>query len=86
MDGGDSLKRILHQDAPADPGPRGDKESTELMVGPSCESKDSRTVAGDYYVNWDWVDRWVKAMLEEMLASVTNMVSYESLTSCYLAD
>jgi len=73
MDGGDSLKRILRRDTAPPPNP-GSEEHVEPTLGLSCESKDSRKVPGDYYIDRDRVDRWAKAMLEEMLPSGTDMV------------
>ena len=74
MDGGDSLKRILRRGAPTAPATAAEEEGTEPMLGPSCESKDSRRVGGDYYIDRDRVDRWAKAALEEMLPSTTDTV------------
>jgi hypothetical protein len=67
MDSGDSLKRILCQEEAAIPSAVGDEEMAEPMLGPFCEPKDSRKVGGDYYIDRDQVNRWVKMVLEEML-------------------
>ena len=77
MDGGDSLKRLLRRDACSVPAPGSEKDGQEVILGRSCESKDSRKVAGDYYIDRERVNRWAKAMLEEMLPSSADMVSYE---------
>jgi hypothetical protein len=53
MDGGDSLKRILCQEEAAIPSAVGNEEMAEPTLGPSCKSKDSRKVGGDYYTDRD---------------------------------
>ena len=57
MDGNDSLKCILWRSAVPtdDPG----------NPGPSCEWKDTRTIAGDLYISCEDVDNWAKGMVEE---------------------
>jgi hypothetical protein len=66
MDGNDSLKRILRRDPPPTR-PEGEPESEGPRVGESREQPDSRKVGGDYLLSRGKVDRWAKALLEEVL-------------------
>jgi hypothetical protein len=49
MDGKDSLKRILHQNAPFVTVPESGGD-LEVMLELFCESKDSQKVSGNYYI------------------------------------
>jgi hypothetical protein len=66
MDGNDSLKHILQRDPPPTSG-EGEPEPEDPQVGESREHPDSRKVGGDYLILRVKVDRWAKAILEEML-------------------
>jgi hypothetical protein len=66
MDGNDSLKRILRRDPPAAPA-EGESTPDGPQVGNSRELPDSRKVGGDYLLSREKVDRWAKAVLQEVL-------------------
>jgi hypothetical protein len=66
MDGNDSLKRILRRQPLATPA-EGEPEPEGPQVGDSRERPDSRKVGGDYLLSREQVDRWAKAILEEVL-------------------
>jgi hypothetical protein len=66
MDGNDSLKRILRRDPPPAPA-EGEPEPEGPQVGESREHPDSRKVGGDYLLMRENVDRWAKAILQELL-------------------
>jgi hypothetical protein len=61
-DGNDSLKRIIRRSAPQD-----DDSNTP---GPSSELPSSRKVPGDRYLPREYVDKWAKDVLQEMMGDV----------------
>jgi hypothetical protein len=73
MDGNDSLKRILRRQPAATPA-EGEPDPEGPQVGDSRELPDQRTVAGDYLLSREKVDRWAKDILQEMLP--TDPVSF----------
>jgi len=62
MDGNDSLKRIIQWSAPQD-----EDSSTP---GPSSELPSNRKVCGDQYLPREYVDKWAKDVLQEMMGDV----------------
>ncbi|KAG6839200.1 hypothetical protein C0991_004959 [Blastosporella zonata] len=72
MDGNDSLKRILRRK------PGTIEEEGEEEVGESKELKDDCKVQGDYYLSREWVDRWAKERLDEMLSHAGHQEDEES--------
>jgi hypothetical protein len=66
MDGNDSLKRIICRQPLATPA-EGEPEPEGPQVGDSRELTDLRTVGGDYLLSREKVDRWARAILQEML-------------------
>jgi hypothetical protein len=66
MDGKDSLKRIIRHQPLATPA-EGEPEPEGPQVGDSRELPDLRTVGGDYLLSREKVDRWARAILQEML-------------------
>ena len=66
MDGNDSLKWILQRDPVANP-VEGEPEPEGPQVGEFKELGDLRKVGGDYLLSRERVDKWVKAVLEEVL-------------------
>jgi hypothetical protein len=77
MDGNDSLKRILRRQ-PLETPAEGEPEPEGPQVGVSRELPDHRTVAGDYLLSREKVDRWAKDILKEVLP--TDSVSFLLLT------
>jgi hypothetical protein len=69
-DGNDSLKRILRRQPLATPA-EGEPEPEGPRVGDSRELPDHRTVAGDYLISREKVDRWAKDIVQEVLESVS---------------
>jgi hypothetical protein len=59
IDGNDSLKRIIRRSSSQD-----DNDST---LQPSSELPSSRTVPGDRYLSREYVDKWAKDVLQEMM-------------------
>jgi len=59
IDGNDSLKRIIRRSSSQD-----DDDST---LQPSSELPSSRTVPGDRYLSREYVDKWAKDVLQEMM-------------------
>jgi hypothetical protein len=59
MDGNDSLKRIIRRSPSQD-----DDDSTPQ---PSSELPSSRTVPGDRYLSREYVNKWAKDVLQEMM-------------------
>ena len=78
MDGNDSLKQILCQDPPAAPA-EGEPEPEGPQVGESREQPDLRKVGRDYLLLWENVDRWAKAILEELLPELEVRLSLHIL-------
>jgi hypothetical protein len=74
MDGNDSLKRILRRDQPAAPA-EGEPTPEGPQVGESREQPDSRKVGGDYLLLREKVDRWAKAIVEELLPEDVSLLS-----------
>jgi len=62
MDGNDSLKWIIWWSASQD-----EDSSTP---GPSSELQSSRKVCGDRYLAREYVDKWAKDVLQEMMGDV----------------
>ncbi|KAF8518165.1 hypothetical protein BU17DRAFT_91300 [Hysterangium stoloniferum] len=64
---------------PAEGGP----EPEGPQVGDSRELPDSRKVGGDYIVSREWVDRWAKATLEEMLPMPEDIGEESPCVGCW---
>jgi hypothetical protein len=62
MDGNDSLKRIIWRSVSQD------KDSS--TPGPSSELPSNRKVYGDQYLPREYVDKWAKDILQEMMGDI----------------
>jgi hypothetical protein len=67
IDGNDSLKRILRRSPSED-----DDSSTP---GPSSELPNSRKVSGDRYLSREYVDKWAKDVLQDMMGDTGDVDS-----------
>ena len=70
MDGNDSLKRIIRHSPSQD-----DDSSTP---GPSSELPSSQKAPGDRYLPREYIDKWAKDVLQEMMgdAGDANLVNF----------
>jgi hypothetical protein len=80
MDGNDSLKRILRHQPLATP-VDGEPELEGPQVGDSRELPDQRKVGGDYLLSRENVDRWTRAILEDILPIPEDVSSVTVATS-----